>query len=404
MNKKIVRQYIILSTLSKVLGLSLISATYMTFLLKNGLNLFEANLVNVVFYIVLFVSEIPTGAFADVYGRKKSYVISCLLISIGNFTYGLSHSFWGFALAESFTAIGMTFASGAFQAWLVDSLKHHGDSSPLQPIFSRVLIFSQMGSISGAIIGSYLATFNQTWPWFGIGFGMFFVMCLAQIIMKEEYFVRQKMSWRKGVQAIKDTAETSIRFGIRNAKIRYILLIGGIQVLAFQAPNMQWQPFFGKMIGGGVKFGFIYAGISLSIMLGAQIAKWVLKKSASEKNAIRNIQIVAGSFLAMSVLSRYFPIAITIFLLHELARGAFGPIKDAYLHDQIPSKERATIVSFESIAHHIGGAIGLVLSGLLANSAGIPITWAISGIVLVVGTIAISVNGKKDAEQIVQTT
>jgi MFS family permease len=73
-----------------------------------------------------------------------------------------------------------------------------------------------------------------------------------------------------------------------------------------------------------------------------------------------------------------------------VTRGMFGPTKDAYLNEEIPSKERATLISFEGIAHHVGGVIGLTLSGLLAQQGGIPLSWAVSGIVMVGATLFVA--------------
>src|ERR1019366_4447354 len=107
--------YLMLRAIS-AFGASLLSATYVTFLISKGLNLLEVNLVNFVFFATLFVFEIPTGAFADVFGRKLSFILSCFLFSLGMFLYAIATSFWGFALAEGVAAVGATFASGAFQA------------------------------------------------------------------------------------------------------------------------------------------------------------------------------------------------------------------------------------------------------------------------------------------------
>src|SRR3989344_7391935 len=104
MVKSTIRLYLLLKALS-TLGISFISAVYVTFLLSKGLNLFEVNLVNAVFFTTLFLFEIPTGAFADIFGRKASVIAACLLFSLGMFVYAASGSFWAFALAEVTAAI-----------------------------------------------------------------------------------------------------------------------------------------------------------------------------------------------------------------------------------------------------------------------------------------------------------
>lgn len=81
-------------------------------------------------------------------------------------------------------------------------------------------------------------------------------------------------------------------------------------------------------------------------------------------------------YLALTLITK-FGISFT-----EIARGVFRPLKDVYLNDNIPSKERATLISFEATSHHIGGAGGLLVSGFLAEKLSIPVTWTFSGALL----------------------
>ncbi len=103
MAKRTIRLYLLFTLLTK-LSMSFIAATYVMFLIGRGLNLFEANLVNFAFFTTLFLCEIPTGAVADVFGRKMSFVISCFLYAIGMFVYASSHSLYGFIAAEVIAA------------------------------------------------------------------------------------------------------------------------------------------------------------------------------------------------------------------------------------------------------------------------------------------------------------
>jgi len=83
------------------------------------------NLVNAAFMLGTFVFEIPTGAYADFFGRKRSYVIHAGLLSLAGLIYFFSHSFLFFILAELIAAISFTFASGAIDAWLVDNVSEN---------------------------------------------------------------------------------------------------------------------------------------------------------------------------------------------------------------------------------------------------------------------------------------
>lgn len=270
--RETIRHYLLLKSVS-AFGVSFIAAVYVTFLIAKGLNLFQVNLVNFVFFTTLFICEIPTGAFADVFGRKLSFVISCSLFSIGMFIYGLSNSFWGFALAEAISAVGSTFASGAFQAWMIDRLKYQGYEGSLSPIFAKEQqIRSGMG-IVGAIIGAFLADKNMSLPWFIGGSMLACAGVMAVIYMKEEdEFIRKKFSLLGGLKSMGETIKASTRYGMANKPVRFILIAGSAQFFAVQAANMQWQPFFGQFLPNKTRFGFLFAGMAISMIIGSAIA------------------------------------------------------------------------------------------------------------------------------------
>lgn len=387
MIKSTIRQYYILLALSQA-GIGIIAATYVTFLLSRGLNLFEVNLVNVAFFVTLFLCEIPTGAFADVFGRKMSYVLSCTLFAVSMFVYASSESLSGFILAEVIGAIGATFASGAFDAWLVDTLKHHGYSDSIGPIFSRKTQIKYGVLLVVAIAGAFIADISIVLPWI-VGGCLFSLSTLfALFTMKEEYFERKKLSFRTGLTALKDTVRASIEYGIRNSNVRFVMMMTLVLAFAVMAPNMQWQPYFKNWLPDQTSMGFIFAGVSLSIVLGGWIAPKILSRITDERTALVVCLAVIGGGMLGSVAFIALPPVVFFFLLHEVGRGAFDPIKQAYLHDNIPSKERATVVSFESIAHHLGGIVGLLVSGLLAQHGSIELAWIVSGMSLILVALA----------------
>lgn len=394
--KATVRHYFLLKAVSHV-GISSISAFYVTFLIAKGLNLLEVNMVNFFFYTTLFIFEIPTGAFADVFGRKLSYVISCCLFSLGMFCYGLADSFWEFVLAECISAVGATFASGAFRAWLIDRLRHQGFKGPMTSIFAKQQQIDGIVGMSAAMIGAFLSDKSLSLPWFMGGIFFAIAACLAMAYMREEdEFVHHKFSFRLGLRSMGQTIKFSAGYASRHHAVRFILIATTIQWVAVQAPNMQWQPLFGQFVSSQTKLGFVYTSISLSIMAGAALAPIFLARIRDEKRAISITQTIIGLGICLTAVFDRLTPALTIFLVHEVARGMFIPLKDVYLNDNIPSKERATLISFDSIARHIGGMIGLIASGILAQYASMGTAWIISGTLLMATTIVLLKNGNKN--------
>jgi MFS family permease len=376
-------------------SMSFFATTYVLFLLSRGLNLLEANLVNTVFFITLFLFEIPTGVVADVYGRKASTVISYLLLGMGTGIYFFADSFWACALAEAISAIGMTFATGAFDAWLVDELKYHGYEGKTQWIFSRG---QQIGKITGlvsAMIGSWLGSVNLAIPWIASGLSLIIGGLLAIVLMREQSFQRRPYSMIAGWREMGLTFKAGLSYVKQSTAIRFLIVMGLVQSFSVMAANMQWTPWFSGLLKGSSQLGFIWWGIAIAIVFGSELANRISKTSLSEKQALIATNIAIGIGIALAALWQNFAVGISIFLFHELFRGMYKPLKDAYLNANIPSEQRATLISFDAMAFHVGGAVGSVVSGWLANSYGIPTAWMVSGLSLVLGTLLIAKNGLK---------
>ena len=395
MIKRTIRIYLLLVFTSK-LSVAFSFTTYVMFLLSRGLTIFETSLVNMVFYATLFIFEIPTGALADVFGRKYSFVASCFLTALGLFFYYLSGSLWGFALAEATIAIGHTFASGAFQAWLVDKLHYHSFDGELKKVFAKEQVLNNLAVIIGGLLGAYVGKANLAWPWLVAAIGMTIVGVLAQVLMKEEYFVRQKISWVLGWQSLRQVVRDSWQAGVKNKAVRFLILLGTVQYFAVQAPNMQWQPYFVRNFHiANQHLGWIFSGVSVCMMFGSMLAPYFAHQLKQERKVLLWSQALIGLSLIFASFSKVFSTALIFFWLHEFGRGLFKPLKDQYLNDSIESAQlRATLISFESMSHHIGGFFGLLVGGLLAQVFGIQSAWLVSGLLLLVMSWLLAKNGR----------
>lgn len=388
-----IRQYYALTVLTR-LGMGAMAPIYASFLLSKGLNLFEINLVNVVFFVTLFLCEIPTGAFADVFGRRVSYICSCLLYGTGMLVYSQSDIFWEFAAAEILCAIGLTLASGAFEAWLVDNMRHHGFEGDLNPVFSRGDQLKHGAALMGAVAGGALGDISLALPW-GVGSILLFVAAaIAYLTMREDYFERKAVTMRSGWEALRMTVHASVEYGYRNQNVRFIMLMVLGLSFSVMAANMQWQPHFKTWLTTPSSLGLLFAGMGFSLMLGARIAPNLLKRVTNERKALITCHALVGIGIVGTVAFGWFGASLAFFLLHEIGRGMFMPIKTAYLHDNIPSRERATIGSFESIAQHVGGTAGLLVSGAVAQWGSISHAWTLSGLTLLALAALLWRNGR----------
>src|SRR5437588_4216158 len=139
--------------------------TYPIFLHSRGLNQFEINSVLATYFIVLFFTDVPTGAFADALGRRRSYVLGAALRVIAFLLYFTAHHYWVFLIAESIDGIGTTFGNGAIDAWGVDALDDAGYEGLKDGLFSRISQLTTIGFMISSVGGAYIADIDISWPW-----------------------------------------------------------------------------------------------------------------------------------------------------------------------------------------------------------------------------------------------
>lgn len=382
MSKKIIRIYVIFSSLFNF-SHAFFFATYQLFLASRGMDLLEINIINMFFMIGIFLFEVPTGAFADNFGRKKSIVLGCLLLSISFWVYFIGNHLWTFVTAELIGALGATFLSGALEAWVVDSLAYHDYSGDLAQIFRRETYFKGLSIIGGSLIGGYLGEIDLSLPWLVSAISVFGTGIFAWFFLKEHQVEKGELIF--SLAPLKKTIADSVSFGYKNKSVWFIILFGMFLAICIQALNMQWPFVFKENYGFSSRdLGWLFVFIALFTMLGGKLSKVFSRWVKQEKDALVLSQLITAlSIIGASLMNGVIPV-VGLFLLHEMGRGMLVPLKQAYLNKRIPSKQRATILSFDSMILKLGSFVGLGVSGYLANSYGISVTWLASGFLLAI--------------------
>jgi MFS family permease len=378
-------------------GRSFTIATYVLYLRQHNLDYFTANLANVTFFVAMLLFELPTGAFADVFGRRAAFVASCLCWAMAGVVYGSSGTLPGFMAAEILGALGATLASGAFQAWFVDRLHHHGYEGNVLPFFFRERIWNTGATIVAGVLGAAVAAqYGREMVWFLETIALLIVALIALTVMKEEYFVPRRETLKKRAAEMRSAIKEGFGYGRSHPKIRFLFAIGLAMSFAVQAPNMQWQPIFQDLGVSQFRLGLAMAATQAMLFVGAALGLWASRRLRDEERLLRWTLGLAGVGIAATLLMPEIGTALSVFLMHELFRGAYQPVKDAYLNEQIPrgDSRRATILSFESLSRHTGGVIGLLVSGAVAQMFSPAAAWVSSGLLLVAVVIWLGRNGK----------
>lgn len=109
------------------------------------------------FSLFMFFLEVPTGAIADRFGRKRSLILGAIATGASFVMFGLVRSYPLFFIANFLCALGFTCTSGADQALLYDTLLSNGSTDQGRGALARFQAVGTVGMLVGFPIGSLIA-------------------------------------------------------------------------------------------------------------------------------------------------------------------------------------------------------------------------------------------------------
>ncbi len=374
----------------RIVAASFFVPIYSLYLVSKGFNLLEINIINTAFWVTNLVMEVPTGALADVIGRRKCYIFSCCLSALAILLYGRVHSLADCLVCEVLASCGNALANGTSLAWMTQRLNQHGQAVVMKSVIRQSYTLGCVGGIVASVSGARLYEIHPFLPWLAGGITLLFGAAVSSIAMKEDY-PRQVASFADNVTAILGKMRHGIHYAWQHLDIRIVLVFIFLEAIAVQAPNMEWQLYFRRYLPRESWLGFLFGGISLSLGAGSLIGSWVEKKDWDEKRALFTSLLVTGTGLALVTLIPTAMGKVSMFLFHEVSRGFFRPLKDGYINHHIKDEDtRATVLSVASLPTHIGSVLGLMIMGYVAQRTSIPAAWILSGGGLVVITLLLA--------------
>jgi hypothetical protein len=127
----------------------------------------------------------------------------------------------------------------------------------------------------------------------------------------------------------------------------------------------------------------VAALIALSTIAGNSIVEFFTRYCGRRTTLMLwSAGVVAAAVVGVGVVGSFWP-AVVALLIATGSMGVYGPVKQAYLHGVIPSEQRATVVSFDSLVGSAGGIGGQLGLGQLARTESIAAGYVAGGVVLV---------------------
>jgi MFS family permease len=351
--------------------------------------------------MVLF--EVPTGIVADTIGRRTSYLLGTVTLTLSTFLYvalwQIEAPFWQWAVASMLLGLGFTFFSGAVEAWLVDALTAVGFTGEMETVFGRGQIVTGIAMLTGSVAGGFIAQQTSLGvPFVLRGVILIVMFGLAFRLMHDIGFTPEKGGRPLG--EMRKIASNSIEYGWRVPAVKWLmveaLFTGGVGIYAFYA----LQPYLLELYGDPQAYQI--AGLVAAIVAGAQIAGGIAAPRIRRLFRRRTSALIATAGLSTITLGliglvESFWAVIGLIVIWGLLFAATLPIRQTYLNGLIPSRQRATILSFDSMMSSSGGVWTQPVLGRAADVWGYAPSYLIGAGISALAVPCLALSRREDA-------
>jgi MFS family permease len=367
------------------LSAALIWGVNTLFLLDAGLSFFEVFVANAAFSAGMVLFEVPTGVVADTLGRRVSFLLSVSVLAATTLLYvGLAQVDAGvvaFSVVSVFMGLGFTFYSGAMEAWLVDALGASGYTGLLDRVFARGQQVTGAAMLVGTIGGGFLGQVDLALPYVLRAALLAAVFVIAWVVMHDLGFEPRAVAAAELPSEIARNARAGVEYGWRQPNLRLLILASTVQMTFVMWAFYAAQPYLLDLLDSDAIWvsGFVAAGIAFATILGNQIVTFASRYCGKRTTLLLAAAGLQSAAAIVMGLTGSFWIAVAGVLLLSVSLGITGPVHSAYLHQVVPSEQRATVVSFDSMlasGGSIGGQVGL---GALGEARSVGAAFVVGG-------------------------
>ena len=329
-------------------NISIAGAAWVLLLVSDGYSLVRVGFAETVFHITSLIAEIPSGMFADVFGRKKSLILSSVMSMLSALVRGFVPGFAAVCVSVGFSALSYNFISGSDSAIAYDTLLEAGQTDRYDRYIStQTAVYRISNGIATLFAGAAVIMGNRNAQILSLAISA--VNMVFLLFLRENKVILKKAGDSLG-KRIKDVYKGSFSFLKGNKKVAGLIfrnaLVGGIDVLLL---------FFlqAKLPMTGIPdwtLGPLLFIMSIGGILGALAARKV-KKVTLGKLFIFCITLALLGLISESTGVWYLMTAGGFFT--AFADDLIQIRSDIALNRMVPAEQRATLISVNSFCFSV---------------------------------------------------
>lgn len=348
------------------------------FFKSHGLSATEIFTIEATYNVVMAVSDIPTGYFSDIMGRKTAMILSAVLRPLALTIYLLSDSFWGFVLAEASLGFSASLRSGTDSALLYDTLVEIGREKEHKKLEGGTHFFSSLGTSVAGVLGGFLAAISIRLPFFA-------TMATSLILIPLDLSIKEPVRKTASVKNIREhyiEVVRTIKFCLHHKAVLYaglyFVLIANLSGVGIWS----YYLYFTDLGIGVAYYGFLAAMLWFFSAIGAKLCDGLCQRLGENATlwmllAIAPLLILMGQFKSLW--------ALPIIAINAMLFGMSFPLLRDVIHRNTRSSRRATVLSVVSMGRRLAYVFFAVTTGSMTDMAGIQaglVTLGLLGLVL----------------------
>lgn len=379
MDKKIKRNIKLDYISTFITNLNMQSSIWVLYLAYCGMNLMQIGLLEGIYHATSIVCEIPSGALADLVGRKKSMILGRICVTISCIIMLFTRNFWWFAFSFLLQALGNNFNSGSEEALVYDSMICLGEEENYIRINGRINTVIEVSQAIATVVGGVMAEYS-----YFVCYAACTVISLLAfapvVLMKEPPILTDSEEKERLTAGRLVVKHFKTSFGILASDLRILKIVTYFSVV-FAAHTLLFfysQQYYFDMGYNKIQISIImlFAGLAscLGAILSEKLYRWFEKK----------ISVFSATMIALTLV--FYAIgnpvlSIGMFIAANFFNSVLYPIESESLNSIIPSEQRATLISVNSMFFSIVMIVTFPIAGALADA------WSLAPVLGVLGVL-----------------
>jgi len=339
-----------------------------------GLSTAQISTLFTLWSVVAFVCEVPSGAWADTWSRRRLYALGALLTAAGFAAWTLWPAYPGFALGFLLWGVGGALTSGALEALVYDELAAAGAADR----YARVAGRAGTVAILSMLAATLLAAPAYLWGGYRLLGALSVAVAAAAGVLAlgfPETPRRAEAGEFGGVRGYPATLRAGLRVVRTVRRVAWAVLIAA---LAYGLSALdEYLPLATRAQGVPTAAApLLFAVPALAMAAGSALAgRWSRVGPAGLAGAVA----AAGLLLAAGGLTAHPAGMVPIGAAFGVLQFAMV-ITETRLQEVTPAAVRATVLSVSGFAAEVIAVLLYAFFGLGASLAAVPMLFAVAGL------------------------